>query len=93
MNSYNTLYSGPSYRIVNQTFLLLKKFPTMSQPFAILLTEQAVRQYVKQWNAGLKPCLLLETHGSGAVFMSFKVSAGVTLPNRLKMSLLSLSTS
>ena len=65
----------------------------MSQPFAILLAEQAVRQYVKQWNTGLQLCLLLETRGSGAIFMNFKVSAIVNLPNRLKMSLLSISTS
>ena len=52
----------------------------MSPPFAILLAEQAVRQFFKQWNAGLQPCLLLETHASGAIFVSSKVTAGVALP-------------
>ena len=54
----------------------------MSPPFAILLAEQAVREFVKQWNAGLQPCLLLETHASGAIFVSSKVTAGVTLPGQ-----------
>ncbi len=54
----------------------------MSQHFAILLAEQAVREFVKQWNAGLQPCLLLETHSSGAILVSSKVTAGVTLPDK-----------
>ena len=54
----------PLNRNVKQTFLQTEKFPTMSQPFAILLAEQAVRQFFKQWNAGLQPCLLLETYGT-----------------------------
>ena len=54
----------------------------MSQPFAILLAEQAVRQFFKQWNAGLQPCLLLETRASGAIFVSSNVTAGVTLPEQ-----------
>ena len=54
----------------------------MSQPFAILLAEQAVREFTKQWYAGLQPCLLLETHSDGAIFVSSRVTVGVTLPQR-----------
>ena len=54
----------------------------MSPPFAILLAEQALHQFVKQWKAGLQPCLLLETHTNGAIFVSSKVTAGVTLPQQ-----------
>ena len=64
------------------TFLQTEKLPTMSQPFAILLAEQAVRQFFTQWNAGLQPCLLMETHASGTIFVSSKVTAGVTLPEQ-----------
>ena len=54
----------------------------MSQPFATLLAEQAVQQFFKQWHAGLQPCLSLETHSSGAIFVSSNVTAGVTLPKQ-----------
>lgn len=54
----------------------------MSQPFAILLAEQAVREFTKQWYAGLQPCLLLETHADGAIFVSSRVTGGVTHPQQ-----------
>ena len=54
----------------------------MSQPFVILLAEQAVREFTKQWYAGLQPCLLLETHADGAIFVSSRVTGGVTLPQQ-----------
>ena len=54
----------------------------MSQPFVILLAEQAVREFTKQWYAGLQPCLLLETHADGAIFVSSRVTGGVTHPQQ-----------
>ena len=78
----NTLYCDLFYRNVKQKFLQTENLSTMSQPFAILLAEQAMHQFLKQWNAGLQPCLLLETHASGAIFVSSRVTAGVTLPDQ-----------
>ena len=42
-----------------------------------VIAEQAVRDFFNQWFAGLQPCLLLETHSNGAIFVSSRVTSGV----------------
>ena len=47
----------------------------MSQPFAIRLAENAVREFFTRWVAGLQPSLLLETNANGEILVSSRVSA------------------
>ena len=47
----------------------------MSQPFAIRLAENAVREFFSRWSAGLQPCLMLETQANGEILVSSRVSA------------------
>ena len=45
----------------------------MSPPFALVMAEQAVREFFARWCAGLQPCLLLETQTNGDIFVSSRV--------------------
>ena len=58
----------------------------MSPPFALVLAKQAVREFFKRWCAGLQPCLLLETNSNGEIFVSSRVTCGVTSPQQSKQA-------
>ena len=55
---------------------------TLAPPFALAMAEQDVQEFLRRWCAGLQPCLLLETHSNGDIFVSSGVTCGFNLPQQ-----------
>ena len=58
----------------------------MSHSLALTLAEQAVQEFFRRWCAGLQPCLLLETHTNGEIYVNSRVTTGVTLPQQTEQA-------